>query len=112
MEKATIGFLKSVLSSTEIDASEKMILNIILNAKGRNFWEMEQLGEMLGMNRQLISKKIKSLIDKGFIFRTKPKGKRYYLTYATDKAKKQFLPNKKLENGEVMQLFNKVIKGD
>lgn len=112
MEKTTIGFLKSVLASTEIDANEKMILNIILNSKGRNFWEMEQLGDLLGMNRQLVGKKLKSLENKGLIFRTKPKGKRYYLTYATTKAKKIFFPNEKLENGEVMQLFNKVIKGD
>lgn len=109
-QSITTGFLRSVMASREIDASEKMILNAILISKARNYWEMETMAEMFGMSRQSVGKKINSLIDKGFIVRTKPPGKRYYLTFATDKAKKLFMPKKEL-NSDIMTLFNNVIKG-
>lgn len=99
------------MASKELDANEKMILNVILLSKTRNYWEMETLGDMLGISRQLVAQKIKSLIDKNYLFRQKPKGKRYYLTYATDKAKKQFLPNIKMEQSELKALFDNVIGG-
>ena len=89
--KKTIGLLLSVLNDKELDAYEKLILNIVLISPKRNYYDMELLGEYLGTNRQLISRKIKNLIDKGLIVRTKPRGKQYYLTYATEQAKKKYL---------------------
>ena len=109
-QSITTGFLRSVMASREIDATEKMILNMILLSKSRNFWEYETIAELLGTTRQNISKKMESLIDKGFLVRTKPTGKRYYLTFATDKAKKLFMPKKEV-NSDIMALYNSVIGG-
>ena len=109
-QSITTGFLRSVMASREIDATEKFILNMILLSKGRNFWEYETMAELLGTTRQNISKKMESLIDKGFLVRTKPPGKRYYLTFATDKAKKLFTPKKEV-NSDIMALYNSVIGG-
>lgn len=90
-KKTTTGLLISVLNDKDLDAYEKLILNIVLLSPKRNYYDMEQLGDYLGTNRQLISRKIKNLIDNGLIVRTKPKGKQYYLTYATEQAKKKYL---------------------
>ena len=91
MNKRTTGLLISVLNDKDLDAYEKLILNIVLLSPKRNYYDMEQLGDFLGTNRQLISRKIKNLIDNGLIVRTKPKGKQYYLTYATEQAKRKYL---------------------
>lgn len=90
-KKTTTGLLISVLNDKDLDAYEKLILNIVLLSPKRNYYDMEQLGDYLGTNRQLISRKIKNLIDNGLIVRSKPKGKQYYLTYATETAKKKYL---------------------
>lgn len=90
-KKTTTGLLISVLNDKSLDAYEKLILNIVLLSPKRSYYDMEQLGDYLGTNRQLISRKIKNLIDNGLIVRTKPKGKQYYLTYATETAKKKYL---------------------
>lgn len=90
-KKTTTGLLISVLNDKDLDAYEKLILNIVLLSPKRSYYDMEQLGDYLGTNRQLISRKIKNLIDNGLIVRTKPKGKQYYLTYATEQAKKKYL---------------------
>ena len=89
--KKTIGLLLSVLNDKEIDAYEKLILNIVLTSPKRNYYDMELLGDYIGTNRQLIARKLNNLIERGLIVRTKPKGKKYYLTYATETAKKKYL---------------------
>ena len=108
-QKLTIGVYLSVLELKEIDMTSKLILNVVLSNRKRNYWEQDYLALMLGVSRPTIEKSFKKLIDKGFIFRTKPKQRRYYLTYATQKAL-NLLPSKS-ENNEIKDLFNKVVMG-
>lgn len=109
-QKTTMGVYFSVLELKDLDTTSKIILNLILINTKRNYFEQEYLALMLGVSRPTIEKSFKKLIDKNYIFRTKPKGRQYYLTYPTTKAL-QLLP-KKNENNELQQLFNKVILGD
>lgn len=90
-KKTTTGLLISVLNDKDLDAYEKLILNIVLLSPKRNFYDMEVLGDYLGTNRQVIARRIKGLIEKGYLVRTKPRGKNYYLTYATEQAKRKYL---------------------
>ena len=111
-KKTTTGLLISVLNDKDLDAYEKLILNIVLLSPKRNYYDMEQLGDYLGTNRQLISRKIKNLIDNGLIVRTKPKGKQYYLTYATEQAKKKYLSINIKDTPKWFDEYEKKLKED
>lgn len=108
-QKLTMGVYLSVLELKDLDMTSKIILNVVLSNRKRNYWEQEYLALMLGVSRPTIEKSFKKLIEKGYIFRTKPKQRRYYLTYATQAAL-NLLPNKN-ENNEIKDLFNKVVMG-
>lgn len=109
-KKTTTGLLISVLNDKDLDAYEKLILNIVLLSPKRNFYDMETLGDYLGTNRQVISRRMKDLIDKGYLVRTKPRGKNYYLTYATETAKKKYLSMNIKETPKWFDEYEKKLK--
>lgn len=111
----TICVYTSILSDRTLSFCEKLVLNtFMVGNKKRCYWGMEQLSELLGTTRQTISKAIKTLEDKGYVIREKPRGKKYYLTYISNNALKKYAKEykePKLQPGELQVLFKKVIYG-
>lgn len=76
---------EEIFQLNDLTLSEKMILSYMCVKYEREYYALEQLSKIFKLTRQSITHIMSNLEKKGYILRSIPRGKRYYIYTLTAK---------------------------